>query len=120
MIFSEVVEGYRDGWFDSPDDLRDYLAEREDEDRVQFAFLGRRCVRELDLDRAIEQMTEDTYEDAEVNASLEDMTRLRDAVDAFNARCAITYFEHDYSKKVRIDDFTDMTTDDQITTKPRR
>jgi hypothetical protein len=102
MIFSEEVSGYRDGWFDSPDDLLDYLADEEEDNKPEFAFVGRKCVRELDLYRAIEQMTEDTYEDAEVCATLEDMTRLGEVVAMFNAKYAVTYYEHDYKRKVRI------------------
>ena len=104
MIFSEEVSGNRDGWFDSPDDLADHLADNEEDgvDTPEFAFLGRKCVNELDLSRAIERMTEDTYEDAEVNASLEDMTQLEEAVTAFNEKYAVTYYEHDYKRKVRI------------------
>jgi len=102
MIFSEEVSGYRDGWFDSPDDLLDYLADEEEDNKPEFAFLGRKCVRELDLYSAIERMTEDTYEDAEVCATLEDMTRLEEVVTMFNAKYAVTYYEHDYKRKVRI------------------
>lgn len=116
MIFSEEVSGYRDGWFDSPDDLADYLAD-EDEDlgKPEFAFLGRKCVRELDLSRAIEQMTEDTYEDAEVCATLEDLARLEEAVTAFNAKYAVTYYDHDYKRKVRI--FAEVVAADEAETK---
>ena len=102
MIFSEVVIGSRDGWFDSPDDLLDYSEYEEEDNKPEFAFLGRKCIRELDLSRAIERMTEDTYEDAEVCATLEDMSQLEEAVTAFNAKYAVTYYEHDYKKKVRI------------------
>ena len=105
MIFSEEVSGYRDGWFDSPEDLLDYLEGNNDEDTEsypEFAFVGRKVVRELDLYTAIERMTEDTYEDAEMNASKEDMAKLEEAVAAFNAKYAITYFEHEYKRKVRI------------------
>ena len=102
MIFSEEVSGHRDGWFDSPDDLLDYLADEEEDNKPEFAFVGRKCVRELDLYSAIERMTEDTYEDAEVCATLEDMTRLEEVVTMFNAKYAVTYYEHDYKRKVRI------------------
>lgn len=102
MIFSEEVSGYRDGWFDSPEDLLDYLADEDESNKPEFAFLGRRCVNELDLYRAIERMSEDTYEDAEVCATREDMSRLEEAVNAFNAKYAVTYYEHDYKRKVRV------------------
>ena len=101
MIFSEEVIGNRYGWFDSPDDLLDYSEYEEEDNKPEFAFLGRKCVNELDLHRAIERMTEDTYECAEVDATLEDMSRLEEAVTAFNAKYAVTYYEHDYKKKVR-------------------
>jgi hypothetical protein len=102
MIFTEVVDGCHHGWFDSPDDLLDYMAGEGDDDPPEFAFLGKRCVRELDLYRAIERMTEDTFEDAEVCATREDIARLEEAVTMFNAKYAVTYFEHDYKKKVRV------------------
>ena len=105
MIFSEQVNGYRDGWFDSPDDLFDYLDGNNDEDTEdwpEFAFIGKKCVKELDLYHAVEQMTKDTYEDAEVCATREDMSKLEEAVTMFNAKYAVTYYEHDYKRKVRI------------------
>jgi hypothetical protein len=102
MIFCDEWGCHRDGWFDSPDDLLDYLADEELEDIPEFAFVGERIVKELDLDSAIEQMTEDTYEDAEVCATREDMTRLQEAVAMFNAKYSVTYFEHSYKTKIRI------------------
>jgi hypothetical protein len=102
MIFSEEVSGHRDGWFDSPDDLADYMAGEGDDDCPEFAFLGRKSVKELDLYRSIEQMTEDTYEDAELHVPLEDMSPLIAAVGFFNAKYAVTYYEHDYKRKVRV------------------
>jgi hypothetical protein len=103
MIFSEEVSGCRDGWFDSPDDLLDYLADEEEDNKPEFAFLGRKCVNELNISRAVEQMTEDTYEDAELHIADADWKALLAAVDAFNAKYAVTYYEHDYKQKVRID-----------------
>lgn len=102
MIFSEEVSGYRDGWFESPGDLLDYLADEEEENKPEFAFLGRKCVNELDISRAVEQMTEDTYEDAELHIADADWKALLAAVDTFNAKYAVTYYEHDYKRKVRI------------------
>jgi len=102
MIFSEEVSGYRDEWFNSPDDLLDYIADEEEDDKPEFAFVGRKCVRTLDLYSAIERMTEDTYEDAEVCATLEDLTRLEEAITMLNAKYAVTYYEHEYKRKVRI------------------
>jgi len=102
MIFSEEVSGYRDGWFDSPDDLLDYIADDEGGSKPEFAFLGRKCVRELDISRAVEQMTEDTYEDAELHIADDDWKALLAAVGTFNAKYAVTYYEHDYKRKVRI------------------
>jgi len=102
MIFSEEVSGYRDGWFDSPEDLLDYLADEEEDNKPEFAFLGRKCVNELDISRAVERMTEDTYEDAELHIADADWRALLAAVDTFNAKYAVTYYEHDYKRKVRI------------------
>ena len=103
MIFTEDVDGPRDGWFDSPDDLRDYVDDFEPEDKPEFAFLGRKCVKELDINHAIEQMTDDTYEDAELHIADDDWKALLAAVDAFNCKYALKFYEHDYTRKVRIE-----------------
>jgi hypothetical protein len=102
MIFTEDVSGSQDGWFGSPDDLADYIADEEEIDKPEFAFLGRKVTRELDIAGAIEQMTDDTYEDAELHIGDDDWKALLAAVDAFNAKYKVTYYEHDYKKKVRI------------------
>lgn len=106
MIFSEDVDGGRDGWFDSPDDLMDHIGDNDEDlscpDKPEFAFLGRKVVKELDIARAVEQMTEDTYEDAELHVGDDDWKALLAAVDAFNAKCKVTYYEHDYKRKVRV------------------
>ena len=102
MIFSEEIRGYRDGWFDSPGSLLEYLADGKAGSNPEFAFVGRKCVRELDLRQAIYRMTEDTYEGAEVCATRGDMRRLEEAVAIFNEKYAVTYYECNYKKKVRI------------------
>lgn len=102
MIFTEDVDGSQDGWFSSPDDLADYIADEEESNKPEFAFLGRKCVKELDIARAVEHMTEDTFEDAELHISDDDWKALLATVDAFNAKYAVTYYEHDYKRKVRI------------------
>jgi hypothetical protein len=102
MIFSEEVRGYRDGWFNSPDELLDCID--DEENAPQFAFLGRKRIKELDISRAIEQMTADTYDDAELHIASADWCALMAAVDEFNAKYAVTYYEHDYKKKVRLAD----------------
>jgi hypothetical protein len=115
MIFSEVVGGSRDGWFDSPDDMADYLADEEEINKPEFAFVGKKCFRGLDLDRALERMTEDTYEDCELEISKEDMAVLTDAVDAFNSKYLVTYYEHEYKRKVRI--FYEVAADEEAESK---
>lgn len=71
-------------------------------DKPEFAFLGRKVVKELDIARAVEQMTEDTYEDAELTIGDDDWKALLAAVDAFNAKYKVTYYEDDYKRKVRV------------------
>jgi hypothetical protein len=100
MIFSEEVSGSHDGWFDSPDDLVDYMAGEGDDGCPKFAFLGRKSIKELDISRSVEQMTEDTYEDAELHIADADWKALLAAVDTFNAKYSVTYYEHDYKRKV--------------------
>lgn len=103
MIFSEDVNGSKDGWFDSPHDLIDYVADEDDpSDKPEFAFLGRKVVKELDIARAVEQMTEDTCEDAELHVGDDDWKALLAAVDVFNAKYKLTYYEHDYKRKVLV------------------
>ena len=102
MIFSEEVQGYRDGWFYSPEDIMDYFADEGLESKPEYAFLGRKVVKGLDIDRAIEEMTEDTYDGAELHVTDDDWRALLAAVDAFNAKYQVVYFEHDYTKKVRV------------------
>lgn len=102
MIFSEDVMGYFDGWFASPDDLREYLYDEEIEDRLEFAFVGRKRVATLDLDRAIEQMLESVSAEAELEIDEADKLALQTAVDAFNAKYAIIHYTHEYKRKVRV------------------
>jgi hypothetical protein len=102
MIFSEQISGYRDGWFNSPEDLLDYLADEEEADIPEFALVGRKVVKKLDIDQAAGQITEDTYEDAELHIADADWQALTAAVDSFNAKYSVTYYVHDYTRKVRI------------------
>lgn len=104
MIFSEDVTGDRDGWFDSPEDLLEHLADEERGNRPEFAFVGRKRVKKLEIGRAIEQMTEDTCEEAELCIADADGRALQAAVDVFNAKYAVVYYEHDYRRKVRIEE----------------
>ena len=102
MLHTDEVEGYHDGWFYSPEELCDYC-EDEALEIPEFAFLGRKRVRKLDLDQVIESMLEDTYEDA----SLPDdkaYKKLAAEVEEFNKRNAIIYYEQSYKRKVRIRD----------------
>ena len=105
MLFSEQLRNSRDGWYYTLDDVHDEIAERRSEDAEfeapDFVFASIKRVKGLDLDRAIESMCEDTYEDAEVTDT-EALKKLQDAVDEFNTKCAIVYFDPDYSRKVRV------------------
>ncbi len=102
MIYSEDVQGHDNGWYSSPDDLLEYLHGRDDEDVPEFAFVGRKVVRSLDIDQALERLTEDTDEDAELHVSPDDIAALNAAVDQFNKKYSVTYYEHEYKRKVRI------------------
>ncbi len=108
MVFSEEVDGYNDGWFSSPDEILEYLADEEMEFVPEFAFVGWKRIKKLDISRAIEEMTEDTYEGADLHISPYDSISidLIKAVDAFNEKYSITYYEHDYKKKVRVREST--------------
>lgn len=106
MLFSEDISGSRDGWFSCPDEIMEEIeeleADNEDFIRPEFVFASQAHVRQLDLSRMVEQMTEDTYEDAGDNISSHDYLELQAAVDKFNAANAITYYTQDYTKKIRI------------------
>lgn len=108
MLYTDEVEGYHYGWFYSPEELRDYC-EDEALEIPEFAFLGRKRIRKLDLDRAIESMLEDTYEDASLPDD-EAYKKLAAEVDEFNKRNAIVYYEHSHKRKVRIRDADQTTT----------
>ena len=102
MIFCDELSGHRDGWFDSPDDLLDYLADEELEDIPEFAFVGEKCVRMLDMVDVVGRLADDTYEDAEIHVSKEDWCEIKALEEKFNSKYAITYYGHSYRKKVRI------------------
>lgn len=102
MIFSDDVMGYNDGWFASPEDLREYMYDEEIDDGPEFAFIGRKCVSKLDIHRAIDRMLEDTSGDSDLDVTPEDQAALQAAVDAFNEKYAVTYYRKDYKRKVRV------------------
>ena len=106
MLYSEDVTGSRDGWHTCPDELMEEIEECEYEDehfeRPEFVFASIKKVNELDLSRMVERMTEDTYEDAGDNISSADFMELQKHVDAFNAKNAVTYFDPDYKRKIRV------------------
>lgn len=108
MLYTDEVEGYHDGWFYSPEELRDYC-EDEALEIPEFAFLGRKRVRKLDLDQAVESMLEDTYDNAELR-DREAYKKLAAEVEEFNKRNAITYYAHEYKRKVRISNADETTT----------
>lgn len=106
MLLSTELVNSRDGWYANPDEVLEELAERETHgdrfERPVFVFASRKMVRGLDLGHLLEQMCEDTFEDAGDSISDAAVKELQRHVDKFNEANAITYYEPDYSKKVRI------------------
>lgn len=112
---TDVTEGYEgpvciddstrgdmgDGFFSSAEVAAEYLEDDEDLGE-QWAFACTAEVRGIDLDRALEQACDDGYED--MGDRIEIPQSLRDAVDAFNKENerALTLWNVDYSRKVRI------------------
>ena len=106
MLLSEdIPSGCRDGWFDNPEHVLDSIEEARQDDLSfrppQFVFASTKRVKGLDLDRAIEDMMDDTHEEPPW-PSESSVETLQKHVDEFNASESITYFEPDYSRKVRI------------------
>lgn len=106
MLLSTDLVNSRDGWYTCPDEVLEEIADCEADDehfeRPEFVFASYPKVNKLELGHLLEQMCEDTYEDAGDSISNADVAELQRHVDKFNEANAITYYEPDYSKKVRI------------------
>ena len=94
MLYCEQNEQFYSDPSDVIDDFGDDLAPE-----WLFGTTAQRS--ELDLDNAIEQMEEDTYEDAEVT-DVDAIKELQAAFDKFNAKCGIDYYVVNYGVKVRV------------------
>jgi hypothetical protein len=105
MLLSEDLPNSRDGWYTDPDDVAEAIYWRQQEEPEfeppKFVFASTRRTKGLDLDWAIENMLDDTCADADW-PSKSAVAELQKHVDAFNEKEAITFFEPDYSRKVRI------------------
>lgn len=110
MVCCEEI-GYRDGWFQSLDDLIDHLTDDWVDDETgdpmpwpEFCFASKADVRQFSavhaFDRELERMHEDGFEDMEISPSPE----LIAAAEKFNAQNqqAFTVYNVDYSRKIRI------------------
>jgi hypothetical protein len=92
-----------DHYFSSAEVAAEYLEDDEEErDGEVWAFACRADIRGIDIDRALEQVCDDGYED--MGDRIEIPKSLRDAVDAFNKEneVAFTVYETDYRRKVLI------------------
>lgn len=101
-ILSEDGLGNQDGWFAGPDELLEYCHDQGIEP-PEFAFVGRKRVKKLDFDQAVESMLEDTYDGADLR-DLEAYKKLAAAIEEFNKANAITYYDPCYKRKIRITD----------------
>ncbi|WP_230690830.1 hypothetical protein, partial [Streptococcus pneumoniae] len=68
-----------------------YMDDEEINDGPEFAFVGRKCVSELDIHRAIDRMLEDTPGDSDLDVTPEDQAALQVAVDG----CVQREIRHD-------------------------
>lgn len=111
-LYCEEAWGSMDGYFMQMEDLTDALEECEGESESQpfvwpqFAFCCKGKVEPLDLERVLDLVTDEGFEDGyeEIRERLQGVAELRAAVDAFNElnQEALTRWEIDYTRKVRI------------------
>lgn len=106
-VYTEDFTGDNDGWFESLEHFVEYVEELDAEDRRElpdFVFCSVAQIRKIDLGEAIERACEDGYEDMGSGGfRLEKETQ--EAIDRFNQanEKALTVFEVDYKRKVRVD-----------------
>lgn len=76
--------------------------EYEDEELPEWAFACKSRIEKLDLDRAIENLCRDGYEDMEIRLTMP--PSLEAAIVEFNTtnEAALTVYETDYKRKVRL------------------
>ena len=105
MLLSEDLPNHRDGWYTDPEDVAEAIHWRKQEEPgfepPEFVFASTRRTKGLNLNSAIENMLDDTHEDADW-PSKSAVAELQKHVDVFNAKESITFFEPDYKRKVRI------------------
>lgn len=105
-VYSEHFQGYNDGWFESIDNLIEYVSDiglDESTELPEFVFCSTTVIRKVDFGHAIERACEDGYEDMGSSVfRLEKETQ--EAIDRFNKanEAALTVFDVDYKRKVRV------------------
>jgi hypothetical protein len=95
--------GYQDGYFQSVDDLIEWLADNVDfeSDWPEYVFVCKGRFDGIRLDRVLEDIEQDMYED--VRNDLHGIPELEAAINAFNtANVGVLTYEPDYSKAVRV------------------
>lgn len=98
-ICSEHVTGYKDGYFESIQELIEYCQDTDTE-IPPWAFVCKEQHHELDIDGAIERMTEDAYEDAVDD--LVDVAELEEFIREWNAKQNLITYYPDWKKVVLI------------------
>jgi len=91
--------GHNDGYFESVADLLDYC-EAMGVDVPEWAFICKEIRHEIDVERVIENMLDDAYEDAREH--LVDEEELREFIKEWNAKQDIVTYYPDYGKVVLI------------------
>jgi hypothetical protein len=93
-----------DGYFSSAEVALEYLSDDDDfqADGEVWAFACVADIRGIDIERALEQVCEDGYED--MGSDLRVSKELREAVDKFNKENerSLTCWDVDYRRKVRL------------------
>lgn len=94
MFYCPITDRFYESVLDAAEDFE------VQEEVPEFVLCCSQKRKELNIDRQLEQMPEDTYEDAELNRDA--VRELLEAVKRFNDRAAIVYYVPDYSRKVRV------------------
>ena len=96
-VYSEEVDGYNEGYYADVDELVEYC-EDNDVPVPDWVFCCTPYEFKLDIDSALERMTEDAYEGADDH--LVDVKELREFVEKWNAKQSIISYYPDYKRVV--------------------
>lgn len=106
-VWHPMILGYHDGYCSSPDEMRDYIADLDEDEaveakHVEFAFCCKSRQLKADLEDLLQHLDDEGWEEMTEHASgIED---LEAAIDKFNDRNKDTFtvWEVDMKRKVRL------------------